>query len=237
MCGRYVSPAESEIERFWHIGRHNYDPFGRRFNVAPTSQVPLLRGGESGLELAIARWGLVPFWWKKPKPPGFTFNTRIEEAAVKPMWRQVVKTSRCLVPALGWYEWEEVEVTDPATGEIKKAKQPHFLHLPGNRVLAFAGVMSLWTPPEGEPAMLTCSILTRAAEGPAADVHDRMPVILPQPAHSTWLDPEQTDAGKVLGIAREVAVTQVEFYAVNQRVNNAKNQGAELVEPLQAHPT
>jgi len=108
---------------------------------------------------------------------------------------------------------------------------------PGNRVLAFAGVMSLWTPPEGEPAMLTCSILTRGAEGPAADVHDRMPVILPQQAHSTWLDPEQTDAGKVLGIAREVAVTQVEFYAVNQRVNNAKNQGAELVEPLQAHPT
>ena len=72
-----------------------------------------------------------------------------------------------------------------------------------------AGVISLWTPPEGEPAMLTCSILTRAAEGPAADVHDHMPVILPQPAHSTWLHPEQTDAGKVLGIAREVAVTQV----------------------------
>ena len=47
MCGRYVSPEEAEIERFWHIGRHNYDPFGRRFNVAPTTQVPLLRTGEA----------------------------------------------------------------------------------------------------------------------------------------------------------------------------------------------
>jgi putative SOS response-associated peptidase YedK len=57
MCGRYVSPAESEIERFWHIGRHNYDPFGRLFNVAPTTQIPLLRPGpEAGeLQLAMAR--------------------------------------------------------------------------------------------------------------------------------------------------------------------------------------
>jgi putative SOS response-associated peptidase YedK len=123
MCGRYVTPTEAEIERFWQIGRHNYDPFGRRFNVSRTSQVPLLHLPleAGGLELAFARWGLIPFWWKQPKPPGFTFNARIEEAATKPMWRQVVKTSRCLIPAIGWYEWEEVEVTDPATGEIKKA--------------------------------------------------------------------------------------------------------------------
>lgn len=90
---RYVSPADAEIERFWHIGRHNYDPFGRLFNVAPTTQIPLLRlGPEAGeLQLAMARWGLIPFWWKQPKPPNFTFNTRIEEAATKPMWREVVR--------------------------------------------------------------------------------------------------------------------------------------------------
>jgi putative SOS response-associated peptidase YedK len=62
MCGRYVSPEEAEIERFWHIGRHNNNPFGRRFNVAPTTQVPLLRAGKGGLELEMARWGLIPFW-------------------------------------------------------------------------------------------------------------------------------------------------------------------------------
>ena len=202
MCGRYVTPAKSEIERFWHIGRRNSNPFGPRYNVSPTSLVPLLSlepdAGE--LKLAIARWGLIPFWWKQPKPPGFTFNTRIEEAASKPMWRQAVKTFRCLVPAVGWFEWAEVEVTDSATEEIKKAKQPYFLHLPDNRVLAFAGVMSSWTSPEGEPTMLTCSILTRAAEGPAAQVHDRMPVILPDDAQSAWIDPGQTDSEKALAL-------------------------------------
>jgi putative SOS response-associated peptidase YedK len=56
--------------------------------------------------------------------------------------------------------------------------------------------MSSWTPPEGEVAMLTCSILTRAAEGPAAQAHDRMPVILPDEVQSAWIDPKHTDSKK-----------------------------------------
>lgn len=124
-----------------------------------------------------------------------------------------------------------MEVTDPPSGEVKKAKQPFVLHLPGDRLLAFAGVVSSCTPPEGEAARLTCSILTRDAEGSGAEIHERMPVVLPQQAQATWLNPQLTDAGKVLGIAREVAVTQVAFYPVSKRVNSSKNEGAELLEP------
>ena len=90
--------------------------------------------------------------------------------------------------------------------------------------------MSSW--PESDAVKLTCSILTHAAEGPATQVHDRMPVILPQSAHSTWLDPEKTDAGRVLGIALEISETQVEFYPVSQRVNYSKNEGRELMVPF-----
>jgi len=57
--------------------------------------------------------------------------------------------------------------------------------------------------------------------------------LMSQPTHVAWLDPEQTDAGKVLGVAREVAVTQMEVYPVSKRVNYAKNEGAELIEPFQ----
>jgi hypothetical protein len=42
MCGRYVSPDEVAIEREWHIGRRNSNPFPRRFNVSPTATVPIL---------------------------------------------------------------------------------------------------------------------------------------------------------------------------------------------------
>ena len=164
--------------------------------------------------------------------PPFTFNARVEEAASKPMWRQVVKTSRCLIPAIGWYEWKEVEVTDPLTGEIKKAKQPYFIHLPGKQVFSFAGLMSHWKAAESEAAILTAAIVTRAAEGPAADVHARMPLILPKDAEAAWLDREQTDGQGALDSAQSVAVTTVGHHAVSSRVNNSKSQGAELIEPI-----
>ena len=60
-----------------------------------------------------------------------------------------------------------------------------------------------------------------------------MPVILPKDYESSWLDPEQTDAGKVLEKAREVTVRDVEFYPVSTRVNYSKNEGAELLEPFE----
>ena len=57
-----------------------------------------------------------------------------EEAATKPMWKGPPAKSHGLIPALGWYEWKQVERTDPATGEIIKAKQSHFFHLPDEGV-------------------------------------------------------------------------------------------------------
>jgi putative SOS response-associated peptidase YedK len=230
MCGRYVSPDEADLERFWHIGRQNSNPFARHYNVAPTVQVPIIYPGDDGLHVSLARWGLVPFWWKQPKLPPFTFNARIEEVASKPMWRDVVKRSRCLIPAVGWYEWKPLEVVDPVTGEIKTAKQPYFLHLAGKPAFAFAGLMSRYT--KGDETMLTASIITRAAEGPAADVHTRMPLILPTDAESAWLDREQEDGAKALEAANDAAVKEVEFYAVSSRVNSSKNAGEDLIEPF-----
>jgi putative SOS response-associated peptidase YedK len=93
MCGRYVSPEEAEIERFWHIGRHNSNPFARHFNVSPTSIIPILRLDRSTgeIELVNARWGLIPTWWKEPKPPRTTHNARSEEAATKPDSASAIK--------------------------------------------------------------------------------------------------------------------------------------------------
>jgi putative SOS response-associated peptidase YedK len=235
MCGRYVSPTMAEMERYWALSdaqRNNQLGFSQHFNIAPTTQVPIIYPGDEGIEMRMARWGLVPFWWKQPKMPPFTFNARIEEAASKPMWRQVVKTSRCLIPAIGWYEWKEVEVTDPVTGEIKKAKQPYFIHLPGRQVFPFAGLMSWWKAAESEAMLLTAAIITRAAEGVAAEVHTRMPVILPKEAEAAWIDREQTDGAKALEQAQAVAVTELEYQAVSTRVNSVKNKGMDLIEPF-----
>jgi len=223
MCGRYVSPEQAEIERFWHIGRHDSNPFGRRFNVAPASIVPILRldRATGEIELTNARWGLIPGWWKEPKPPRSSHNARSEEAATKPMWKGPLGKSRCLIPSLGWYEWGVSERTDPASGEIVKAKQPHFFHLPGKQLFAFAGVMAMWKPANDDEWKASCAILTRDAVGPAAVVHDRMPVVLSKSSEQVWLDPKLIDPAQAMAAALEQAVTQVNHYPVSARVNIA----------------
>ncbi len=225
MCGRYVSPDEAAIERFWHIGRHNNrNPFVERFNVQPTTQVPVLRiGHETGaVELTDARWGLVPHWWSKPKAPTFTINAREEEAASKPMWRGPLAQGRCLLPAEGWYEWRAAERVDAVTGEVKTVKQPYFLHLPDNRPFCFAGLMSYATIPGRDEPGLSVAIMTRAASKYVAAVHDRMPVILPDSAHDAWLDPKLKDANGALGVARKLWLDDFQHHTVSLRVNNAR---------------
>lgn len=235
MCGRYVTPSQSEIERLWHIGRHNLpNPFERRFNVSPTAMVPMILRGEDGeFELTLARWGLIPVWWNDAKPPRNTFNARSEEAAGKPMWRHPVAKSRCLVPALGWYEWKTVERVDPQTGEVKASKQPYFIGLPKQEPFAFAGLMSRFAT-EGKEAEWTCSILTRDAEGVAKEVHQRMPVALPRALEAAWLDPKMSKGAEAIELARTRSLTEFTAYPVSPRVNNSRSEGQALIEPMES---
>lgn len=235
MCGRYVHPDEAAIERAWHVGRHGADPFRRRYNVAPTAAVPVLvMDPEDGvLELKPARWSFVPHWWKAAKPPTMTFNARSEEAAKKPMWRSAYAHGRahCLVVAESWYEWQARERVDPATGEIRAYKQPFNLRGLDGRPFAFAGLFSEWHPPQGGDPVLTCAILTRAAAGPAADVHDRMPVVLSEALSLSWLDARLADAAataEIVAHARE----DFTYHAVSTRVNSARHDGPELIEAI-----
>jgi putative SOS response-associated peptidase YedK len=233
MCGRYVSPTQAEIERFWQLTDAQIrDPLAQRFDVLPTATVPMIYRATNGLQLVAARWGLIPVWWKEAKPARNTHNARSEDAAKKAMWRIPASKARCLVPATGWYEWKEVERVDPTTGEVTKAKQPYFIRLPDRSPIAFAGLMSRRTV-EGDESEFTCTILTRDSIGPTAEIHQRMPIALPKDAEAAWLDPEMTDAASVIEFAREFSVTEFVHHPVNPRVNNAKNEGAELTAPFE----
>lgn len=220
MCGRYVSPEQASIERAWQVRRSSGMPFQRRYNVLPTTLVPILRHVASlgSLELTEARWGLIPGWWKQAKAPTSTINARSEEAAGKPMWRDPYRNARCLIPALGWYEWREAKRTDPETGEVRTYKQPYYLRVDQKAPVAFAGLMAMWTPAGGEP-QLTCAILTRAPSPSAAEVHDRMPVVLRKDVQEDWLDPALKDAAKVAAIIKDGAVDEVVHHPVRTLVN------------------
>ena len=231
MCGRYVSPDQAAIERVWHLGRQNSNPFVRRFNVQPTSIVPTLRvDPESGeLELVTARWGLVPHWWEDAKPPQSCFNARIEEAAAKPMWRDAMRRTRCLIPAEGWYEWQP----RVRPGSAKPYKQPYFIHRRDAAPLAFAGLMSVSRSADGDEPLLSCAILTASSAGKLAQVHSRMPVVLPVELQAAWLDPALNDGAKAAELCQSTAATQeLEHYPVSTVVNNGASDGETLIEKI-----
>jgi putative SOS response-associated peptidase YedK len=231
MCGRYVPPEEAAMERFWKIDRRNNNPLRTaRFNVAPTSQVPIVVWPEQGPSTLIeARWGLIPRDWKRKQLPQQTFNARSEEAADKPTWRDSLRSLRCLMPARGWYEWNENEQVRSVSG--KPVNQPYFIHSPHEPALAIAGLWSVWEPAGMDP-VVSCALLTTAAAPAIAGIHHRMPVVLREEQLEAWLRPETAAAD----VARIIQDPQSELvgYRVSTRVNNARNDSPDLLEPVAA---
>lgn len=232
MCGRYVMPDDDAIGEYWAIScRIWLATVMPRFNVAPTAQVPIVVRGRSGaLEPRVARWGLIPGWWNKETPPAMTFNARAEDAARKPVWRESLRAARCLMPARGWYEWNANEPVRGAAG--RQGGQPYFLHCPGAKVIAFAGLWSVWERP-GSARVVSCALLTRKAAPGIASIHPRMPVVLKPEHEAAWLDPATPADGVQALIAG--ARADVEAYPVGLRVNNTRNDDPELMEKARTY--
>lgn len=203
MCGRYVDPnlRSAGLDTSWL----KIDPFPRRYNIKPTQQVYVWTDGKT----ALARWGLIPSWHKGDLKDwkAATFNARIEDAKNKPSFRGPWQHGRILIPAGGYFEW---------TGD-KTPKQPHFFSAAGNEeTLWFAGLASIWQD------MLTCTIMTRAANDDVEPVHDRMPVILNADERDAWLGGSQ-DLG--LGSGARVKHRPVKRFRI-------EDDGPELIEPV-----
>lgn len=176
-----------------------------RPKLAPTDAVPIvIQQPGAPPRLISARWGFIPHWWRKPELPRLSFNARSEEAAAKPMWRDALRSSRCLVPASHWIEWQHRQ----------GAKIPHQLRPEGGRGFMFAGLWSLWRPRPGVDPMATCVILTTAPSEAVAAVHDRMPVVLAPAAWRAWLDP-QAGTAEAQALLREHAVGALFAVAVS----------------------
>ena len=233
MCGRYVTPHEAAIERHWNLTK-SIPVFPRSWNVAPGATVPLLRlHRETGeLEVVMARWGLIPHWWKEGKPPGRTFNARSEDAAAKPLWRDAMRRGRCIVPAEGWYEWYH-KSGPPGAVSPGARKQPSFIHRADGAPVGFAGLVAAWKHPQTGEWVTSCAILTLPAAGPLAEVHERMPAALPRDVHDTWLEPGLKDGAAAADLLRATAsVEGLEAYPVGAAVNSALVDHADLIQPL-----
>jgi putative SOS response-associated peptidase YedK len=221
MCGRYVTKAAAELERFWNITRGGID-FGGAFNAAPTQRLPIIRLHQGERALALMRWGLVSPSAKDTKAGANLINARGETVAIRPAFRAAFLGRRCLVPMAGYYEWQET----PA------GKVPHFIHLLNADQFAVAGLYEDWPGRDGKEPTETFTVITTVPNEMTAKIHDRMPVILPESVHGEWLDPENEKADALQRLLRPYPAEEMRAYPVRTLVNSAKNEGPELIEPL-----
>ena len=221
MCGRFaIGDTQGTDWRNWLMIEPEVEwpvpgwPTAR-WNVAPTDPVGIVRLRDGRREAAVARWGLVPHWWRKPVSElrAATFNARAEDAVAKPMFRDAWVARRCLVPAIGYYEW----------AGPKDAKQPWFVtmrrNVPG---ILFAG---LWAAArvDGE-WLLSCTILTTEAGAATRHLHPRSPVVLTEEAAERWLDrPEPA-------LMTPIPDDRVEMWPVDRAVGQVRNEGPALIE-------
>jgi putative SOS response-associated peptidase YedK len=240
MCGRYsVSRDADELAREFEVDhvdvREKLEP---DYNVAPTKQVPVVvdrfpednEDAKPQRRLTQVRWGLVPFWAKDMKIGNRMINARLETAHSKPAFRRAFARRRCLLPADGYFEWY---------GEVKGKKQPFFIRPRDGGVLAMAGLYEIWRDPEksdDDPTrfLWTCTVLTTSAEDSVGQIHDRMPLMLEPKRYADWLDPRITDVERVRSLLIPAAPGRLEAYPVSPVVNNVRNNGPELLEPIPA---
>lgn len=198
-------------------GRYSNTRFGR-FNVAPTETVVAAVQDEGGRRLAGLRWGLVPAWAEDSKPRFQMINARSETVMERPAYRGLVEQAagRCLVLADGWYEWQGPE--DP-----RQPRRPVHFSLPGRAPFCFAGLWAASTS--------SCTILTCAANELARPIHDRMPVVLTDPARwDAWLDPAH-DGRDVSELLVPLPSGDLCMRPANPVVNTAGHDGPGCLEP------
>ncbi len=195
-----------------------------RYNIAPTQLVPIVLISHGERLIQNANWGLIPSWAKDRSAAARLINARSETVAQKPSFRSAIKRRRCIVPTNGYYEWYR-----PQHG----AKQPFWIHADDGGVLAMAGVFEFWDDPVTHDEVCSMALLTQDAMPNLAQIHDRMPMFLERQAYGAWLDPALTDAAAALALTQLPAL---ESTPISTRVNNARNEGPELLEVVDAEP-
>ena len=214
MCGRFALSASSEAIAEY-LNSAPPEPYAPRYNIAPTQPV-LARTRQA---LTHLHWGLVPAWAKDPAIGNRMFNARSETVAEKPSFRNAFRRRRCLIPATGFYEWKKEG----------GRRQPWYCHL-GGRLFCFAGIWELWQDADGNE-LRSCALLTAPAEGPMADIHDRMPVVIDDTLRGLWMDHHDENAARAAACIGD-RVRDFDLYPVSSRVNYAGNEGPELIRPL-----
>lgn len=220
MCGRFTLTAATKKLAEAFAGYQIPAELPPRYNIAPTQPVAVIaNNGQRRLE--FFQWGLIPAWAKDPTIGNRMINARAETLAEKPTFKNAYKRRRCLVLADGFFEWQKVN----------GGKTPMYIRLASGEPFAFAGLWESWHGPADSP-LLSCTIITTTPNALLANIHNRMPVILPPAAYELWLEPGERSPAQLDGLLKPYPAEAMVAYPVSTLVNNPKNDLLDCIAPL-----
>lgn len=221
MCGRYVLKATlQELERKYGAVPEGTYSFDALYNVAPSAEMPVVLNLSEGPRIVPLRWGLVPFWADSVNTGYSMINARSESLTKKRSFREPFRSRRCVIPASGFYEWKR----------SGSSKIPYYITAKSSPLMNFAGLYEQWISEEGV-SINSFTIVTTPANRTMEELHDRMPAMLTDEETKIWIDPGNRDTDALQSLLRPWADDDIQFYRVDQQVNNARSSGPQLIEP------
>jgi putative SOS response-associated peptidase YedK len=219
MCGRFNLTASSQ-QILDHFQLKRISHYEVSFNIPPGQQilnvVQLDNGSRKGVYL---HWGLIPSWSKDSKIAHRLINARAETLKEKPSFRAAYKKRRCLIPATGFFEWQQTE----------NGKQPYHIHHPDNSLFAFAGLWEHWE--HEKETIYSCTIITTNANKFMQPIHQRMPVIIAPDDYHAWLV-KKTPINTLETILTADAYQQMQLTPISTRVNNPAHNDSDCLLPV-----
>jgi putative SOS response-associated peptidase YedK len=224
MCGRFSQGAPS---------RHVSDYFGAYpdddlpeglYNVPPTETIRMVIERDGERRLVAARWGFQPFWTATASSGAQRswINARAETAAASPAFGPALRSTRCVIPADVFYEWDRGV----------SPRQPYAIGPAADgEMLALAGIWS-----RGRERGASAAILTTTPNALVAPIHTRMPVILPRNFLAAWLDPSASLA-ELEPMLAPAPDESLRIWPVSTEVNKVAADGPHLLRPIEPAPT
>ena len=206
MCGRYVvTNPVTKTKKIVKTAIKVEDI--ENYNAHPYQNLPVIKKYTNGNTLENLKWGIVPSWSKKKefKP---LINARLETIDEKISFKKLIKLTRCIAVADGFYEWKRED----------KNKVPHYFLREDKKTMYLAAIYD-----NNE-----FCLITEQASNNVNAVHHRQPVIINESDINRYLNLELNGSS----FLKECKKPKLEFYQISKDVNKPTNNSISLIQKI-----
>ena len=206
MCGRYViTNPVSKTKKIVKSAIQVED--GENYNAHPYQKLPVIKKYTNGNTLENLTWGIVPSWSKKKDFKPLT-NARLETIDEKVSFKKLIRVSRCIAIADGFYEWKREE----------KNKIPYYFQREDKKLIYFPAIF------ENNQFCL----ITENASKNVEEIHHRQPVIINENDINKYLNLELSGSN----FLNECSKPNLNFYGISKEVNKPTNNSLSLIQKV-----